>query len=100
MQADAYEDEHETLQLENQKIKNQNVYLETHMQDVRLKNEKDNRLLSSSFYHLGQIQVKNDRVGAKAAKDRFYGADMEADWLDSQKDNCYAHSYEMILRHP
>ena len=55
MQADAYEDEHETLQLENQKIKNQNVYLETHMQDVRLKNEKDNRLLSSSFYHLGQI---------------------------------------------
>ena len=36
MQADAYEEQTELLENENQKIKNQNLYLETHMHDQRL----------------------------------------------------------------
>lgn len=68
MQADAYEDEHDTLLQENNKVKNQNLYLETQMHDIRLANEKHSRLLSSSFYHLGMIQVQKDRVSGKPAR--------------------------------
>ena len=43
------------MQNENHKIKNQNMFLETHMHEQRLEQERQNRLLSSTFYHLGQI---------------------------------------------
>ena len=55
MQADAYEEQFDSMQNENHKIKNQNMFLETHMHEQRLEQERQNRLLSSTFYHLGQI---------------------------------------------
>ena len=55
MQADAYEDNQEQLMNENHRVKNQNLYLETNMHDLRLEREKQDRLFSSVFYHLGMI---------------------------------------------
>ncbi len=34
---------------------------------------------------------------ASGGKDKVYE---HVDWLDSQKDNVYAHSYDMIFRQP
>lgn len=100
MQADAYEDEHEELQNDNHKVKNQNLYLETTMHDLRLEHEKHSRLFSSSFYHLGMIQVQKEQVAKKGVKQGDQTDMIQADWIDSQRDNVYAHSYEMVLKHP
>ena len=100
MQVDAYEEQFEQLHDESNKIKNQNLYLETHMHELRLEHERQNRLYSSSFFHLGLIQVKKDKMANKVAAggtDKVYE---HVDWLDSQKDNVYAHSYDMIFRQP
>ena len=72
MQADAYEEQFDSMQNENHKIKNQNMFLETHMHEQRLEQERQNRLLSSTFYHLGQIQVQKDTQATE-----------QIDWLDS-----------------
>ena len=68
------------------------------MHDQRLEFEQHNRLFSSSYYYLGLIQVKKEdsykKKNSKAAEE------VEPDWLDSQKDNVYAHDYEMVLRYP
>ncbi len=40
MQVDAYEEQFETLHDESNKIKNQNLYLETHMHELRLDHER------------------------------------------------------------
>ena len=86
-QADAYEDQFEELHNENHKIKNQNMFLETHMHEQRLEQERASRLVSSTFYYLGQIQVQKDHTKPT-----------QMDWLDSQKEIAYAHDYEMILK--
>ena len=57
------------------------MYLETHMHELRLEQERANRLASSSFYYIGMTQVK----GTKASNGRHGGDanEIEADWLDS-----------------
>lgn len=72
------------------------------MHELRLEHERQNRLYCSSFYHLGLIQVQKDKAASKVAAKNAAPAEINEhiDWLDSQKDNVYAHSYEMIFKHP
>ena len=43
------------------------MYLEKEMQDLRNEHERMNRVYSSSFYHLGLIQMHRDKSQAKNA---------------------------------
>ena len=65
LEVDNYEEQYELMMNENHKVKNQNLYYEKEMQDLRLEHERVNRLVSSSFYHLGQIQVHREKAHAK-----------------------------------
>ena len=95
-QADGYEDQFDDMQTENHKVKNQNLYLETHSHEQKLEEERMKRLISSSFYSLGMIQVQKNKTASR----RKDTDNVQVDWLDSQKDNLFAHSYEMIFKHP
>lgn len=56
------------------------------MQDLRLEHERMNRIYSSSFYHLGMIQVHRDKAHAKKARGAGGmgdAGDGPIDWLDS-----------------
>ena len=62
------------------------MYLEKDMQDLRLEHERMNRIYSSSFYHLGMIQVHRDKAHAKKARGAGGTGDAgdgPIDWLDS-----------------
>lgn len=53
--ADEYEDQIDELTNENNNFKNKNLYLETNSHEQKLEQERTKRLISSSFYYLGQI---------------------------------------------
>ena len=86
-----YEEQYDELQNECNKAKNANMFLENNLHQLKLEHEKDNRLLSSSFYHLGLVQVAKDRKNVQSQ-------DSDLDWLEGQKNNVYAHGYESIFR--
>ena len=68
------------MQNENHKIKNQNMYLETHSHEQQLEAERMKRLISSGFYHLGMIQVEKNKKASRRSDDVL---EMQVDWLDS-----------------
>ena len=58
---EGYEEQFDVMQQECSKAKNANMFLENNLHQVKLEQEKMNRLLSSSFYHLGLVQVAKDK---------------------------------------
>lgn len=64
----------ESLQHELDRAKYANMALENNMHELRLEHEKSNRMVSSSFYQLGLIQVKKNSTDFKGS---------QPDWLDS-----------------
>ena len=98
---DAYEEQCDELHQENAKLKNANLFLENDMHALLLEHEKNSKLISSSFYYLGLMQVQRDRERDKASRGMSGGAGEEGaglDWLESQKGNVYAYGYESIFR--
>lgn len=113
-----YEEKFDELLAANNKIKNRIMVLETEKHNQLLEHEKMNKLISSSFFHLGQIQVQKERKAmrqrALAQKQKLMngGANQATasgvaagtgelgesiDWLESQKNNMYAYDYEQIF---
>lgn len=62
-----------------------------------LEQEKMTRLLSGGFYHLGMVQLDKLKGVDQSSREASSYLD-KVDWLESQKRNAYAHSYEMIFR--
>ena len=65
----------ESMQAELDRAKYANMALENNMHELRLEMEKSNKMISSSFYHLGLIQVQ------KSSNDSTRSS--QPDWLDS-----------------
>ena len=54
---EGYNDQFDEMQGELNRTKTANTYLENNQHQLKLEQEKTNRLLSSSIYHLGLVQV-------------------------------------------
>ena len=52
---DGYNEQFDEMQAECNKAKNANMFHENNLHQLKLEHEKTNRLLSSSFYHLGLV---------------------------------------------
>ena len=91
---EGFEEQFDDMQAEMNKAKNANMFLENNLHALRLEHEKEKRLLSSSFYHLGLVQVSKDKRNIKNGGT----GESDMDWLEGQKHNLYAHGYESIFR--
>ena len=72
------------------------------MHALLLEHERNSKLISSSFYYLGLLQVNKDKERDARSKNLQNGFVSEegagVDWLESQKNNVYAYGYESIFR--
>ena len=72
------------------------------MHSLLLEHERNSKLISSSFYYLGLLQVNKDKERDARSKNLQNGFVSEegagVDWLESQKNNVYAYGYESIFR--
>jgi|LakMenE01Jun11ns_1017448.scaffolds.fasta_scaffold9917675_4 hypothetical protein len=71
----------ESLQHELDVAKWANMALENEMHEMRLEHEKQNKLISSSFFQLGLIQVKKNQVEVTSSQSS--AGPTQIDWLDS-----------------
>ena len=98
-QEEVYEERWAELRQEIAKLKNAKLFHENHMHALSLEHEKSSKLISSSFYYLGLSQVNKDRDRDRRGGRGFdVDENTEVDWLESQRDNIYAHGYESLFR--
>ena len=76
-----FETQIESLQHDLDNAKYANMVLENHMHELRLEQEKSNKLISSSFHSLGMGFLK--KMNEPSMSSEFKDSWPQPDWLDS-----------------